>query len=391
MKQAIILAAGEGQRLRPFTVNRPKAMLSIAGKPILQYVIESLAQNGIRDIVLVVGYRKDQVFDYIGSGERFGVDITYVTQENQLGTAHALAKTKAVTGNEFLVLPGDNLIGANTIAQFVAMKPEAILLQRVSNPVRYGVVTLEHGVVKSIVEKPREAGGNIVNTGIYAFTREIFDFIESELDIPDVLNKMVTQGGNINALETADTWLDVVYPWDILSLNGAVLAQMQVSLGGTIERGVSLGGRVSVGKDTVIRANSYIRGPVIIGAGCDIGPNACILPATSIGDNVVISSFTEIKNSVIGSDVNIGAGGIIHDSVIDKGCVIGGRFTACSGQVEVSANGEYHLVDVGAMMGQGCSLESNVTAHPGVIVGNNSQIRASRIISGKLPDKSLVF
>ena len=91
MKQAVILAAGEGQRLRPFTVTKPKVMLSVADKPILQYVIESLAQNGVRNIVLVVGYRREQVFDYIGSGEQFGVDIVYVTQEKQLGTAHALS------------------------------------------------------------------------------------------------------------------------------------------------------------------------------------------------------------------------------------------------------------------------------------------------------------
>jgi len=114
--KAVILAAGEGQRLRPFTVTKPKVMLSIAGKPILQYVIESLAQNGIRNIVLVVGYRKEQVFDYLGSGEQFGVDITYITQERQLGTAHALAQAKAATEKEFLVLPGDNLIEADTIA-----------------------------------------------------------------------------------------------------------------------------------------------------------------------------------------------------------------------------------------------------------------------------------
>jgi len=96
MKQAVILAAGEGQRLRPFTVSKPKVMLSIAGKPILQHVIESLAQNGIRRIVLVVGYRKEQIFDWLGLGEQFGVEMTYITQERQLGTAHALFQTKAV-------------------------------------------------------------------------------------------------------------------------------------------------------------------------------------------------------------------------------------------------------------------------------------------------------
>ena len=171
MKQAVILAAGEGQRLRPFTVNRPKAMLAIADKPIVQYVIESLAQNGIRNIVLVVGYKKEQVFDYIGSGEQFGVDIVYVTQEDQLGTADALLRSKALTNEEFMVLPGDNLIEANTIARFITMKPQVVLVKRTPNPVRYGVVAVERGRMKCIEEKPMEAGSNIVNTGIYTFTK----------------------------------------------------------------------------------------------------------------------------------------------------------------------------------------------------------------------------
>ncbi len=391
MKQAVILAAGEGQRLRPFTATKPKVMLSIAGKPIVQYVVESLAQNGIRNIVLVVGYRREQVFDYLGSGEQFGVDITYVTEERQLGTAHALAQAKAVTENEFLVLPGDNLIEANTIAHFVAMKPEAILVKRVDDPTRYGVVTIDNGMVKDIVEKPKEAKSNVVNTGIYAFTTEIFSFIEAQLDIPDVLNNMLAQGEPINAQETDGTWLDIVYPWDILSLNNAVLRQIQANLGGTIETGVSLKGLVSVGKGTVIRSNSYIVGPVVIGNNCDIGPNTCILSATSIGDNVVISPFCDIRNSVISDDVSIGPSCIIQDSVIDKGCVIKGHFTACSGQADVKVDGEHRLVNIGAMLGEGCSLGNSVVAQPGVIVGNHCQVQALKLISGRLPDKSLVF
>jgi len=390
MKQAVILAAGEGQRLRPFTVTKPKVMLSIAGKPILQYVIESLAQNGIRNIILIVGYRKEQVFDYLGSGEQFGVDITYITQERQLGTAHALAQAKAATEKEFLVLPGDNLIEADAIAQFVAIKPQAMLVKRVDNPVRYGVVTIEQGVVKDIVEKPKEAKDNIINTGIYAFTTEIFSFIEAQLDIPDVLNSMIAQGYPINVKEIGNNWLDVVYPWDILSLNNVVLRQIQAKLGGNIEAGVVLKGLVSVGKDTLIRSNSYIVGPVVIGDGCDIGPNVCILPATSIGNNVVISPFTEIKNSVIGDDVNIGSGCVIQDSVIDKGCVIKGQFTACSSQTEVRINDEHYQVNVGAMLGGDCNLGNCVVAQPGVIVGNYSQVQALKLISGRFPDHSLV-
>jgi glucose-1-phosphate thymidylyltransferase len=391
VKQAVILAAGEGQRLRPFTVTKPKVMLSIAGKPILSYVVESLAQNGIRNIVLVVGYGKKQVFDYMGSGEQFGVNIAYVTQERQLGTAHALAQAKAATENEFLVLPGDNLIEAKTIAQFVDMWPEAMLVKRADNPLRYGVTTIGNGVVRGILEKPKEAKSNIINTGIYAFTKEIFNFIEPELNIPDVLNNMIAQGKSISVQETDGTWLDVVYPWDILSLNAAVLHQTQAKLGGTIERGALVKGAVLVGKDTVIRSKSYIAGPVVIGDNCDIGPDACLLPATSIGDNVVISPFSEIKNSVINNDVSIGSGCIIQDSVIDKGCVIKGHFTACSDEAEVKINDEYHKVSIGAMLGEGCSLGNSVVAQPGVIVGNYSQVNALKLIGGRLPDKSIVF
>jgi len=391
MKQAIVLAAGEGQRLRPFTVTRPKAMLSIADKPILQFVVESLAQNGIRNIIFVVGYRKEQVYDYMGSGEQFGVDITYVTQETQLGTAHALSQVKDMAEDEFLVLSGDNLIEAHTIADFMQIKPEAVLVKRVSDPVRYGVVNIDGGEVKDIVEKPKEPVSNVVNTGIYAFTKDIFRFIESILDIPDALNNMIAEGYTIQALETEGTWLDVVYPWDIISLNDAVLRNIEVSLGGTIESGASIKGKVMVGEGTVVRSGSCIYGPAVIGSGCDIGPNVCIMPATSIGDNVVISPFTEIKNSVIGNDVTIGAGCIISDSVIDKGCVLKGRFTAVGGQSEVRINGESPSINIGAIMGEDCNVESNVTAQPGVIVGNYCQIQMSKMISGRLPDKSLVY
>ncbi|UCG09953.1 MAG: NTP transferase domain-containing protein [Dehalococcoidia bacterium] len=391
MKQAVILAAGEGQRLRPFTATKPKVMLTIAGKPILQYVVESLARRGIRNIVLVVGYRRQQIFDSVGSGEELGVEITYVTQEKQLGTAHALAQAKAKVDKEFLVLPGDNLIDADTIACLESLTPDAMLVKRVDNPLRYGVVTLAESAVKDITEKPKEAASNIVNTGIYAFTRKIFDFIESELDIPDVLNKMIAQGHQVRARETDSTWLDVAYPWDILSLNSIVLPRIPASLGGIIETGASLKGLVSVGKDTVIRSNCYISGPVVIGTGCEIGPNACILPATSIGNNVVISPFTEIKNSVIGNDVSLGPGCFIQDSVIDRGSIIEGQFTAFSRQAEVKIDDEHHSVSVGAMLGEDCQIGSGVVAQSGVVVGNHSQIQALKIISGRLPDRSLVI
>ena len=391
MKQAIILAAGEGQRLRPFTVTRPKAMLAIADKPILQYAVEALAANGIRDIIFVVGYRKEQVYDYLGSGEQLGVNISYVTQDRQLGTAHALAVAKDKAQDEFLVLHADTLIESATIADFVSMAPEAVLVKREAVPERYGVVNVESGEVKNIVEKPKEAGSNLINTGIYAFTKNIFDFTEDVLDIPDVLNNMIAGGYTVKALETDGTWLDVVYPWDILTLNAAVLDGVEVSLGGKIEDGVYIKGQVMVGEETVIRSGSYIYGPVVIGSGCDIGPGVCIKAATSIGDNVVVSSFSEIENSVIGNDVNIGPGCIVEDSYINRGCVLKGRFSAFSGQSEIRVNGETPPADIGVMIGEDCTVDNNVVAQPGTIVGNYCRIQMGKVISGRLPDHSMVY
>jgi UDP-N-acetylglucosamine diphosphorylase/glucosamine-1-phosphate N-acetyltransferase len=391
MKQAVILAAGEGQRLRPFTVSRPKAMLSIADKPILQYVIEALARNGIRDILLVVGYRREQVYDYFGSGEPFGVEITYVTQEAQLGTAHALARVRDMVKDEFLVISGDNLIEAGTIAGFIEAAPPAMLVKRVAQPDRYGVVDIAGGEVKGVVEKPKEAGSNLVNTGIYTFSADIFEFTENVLDIPDALNDMIAAGQDIRAAETTGTWLDIVYPWDIISLNEAVLGGTEASLGGTIEAGVSCQGPVSVGAGTLIRSGCCIYGPVVIGSGCEIGPHVCIRAATSIGDNVVVGPFTEVRNSVIGDDVHLGPGGIISDSVIDKGCVIKGRFTAAGGQSAVLINNECPSINVGVIMGEDCNIESNVTVQPGTIVGNACQVQIMKVLSGRLPDRSLVY
>ena len=120
MKQAVILAAGEGRRLRPFTVNKPKAMLSIAGKPTLQYTIEALAHNGIRDLVLVVGYRREHIFDCMGSGEQFGVKIIYINQEKQLGTADALLQVESVVDDKFVVclIPYKNNINKDEIISY---------------------------------------------------------------------------------------------------------------------------------------------------------------------------------------------------------------------------------------------------------------------------------
>ncbi|MCJ7604813.1 MAG: glucose-1-phosphate thymidylyltransferase, partial [Dehalococcoidales bacterium] len=223
------------------------------------------------------------------------------------------------------------------------------------------------------------------------FSKDIFGYTEDVLDIPDALNNMIAAGITIRAVETEETWLDIVYPWDIISLNSTILRGVKGKLGGSIEAGVSLKGEVIIGEGTVVRSGTSIYGPVVIGSGCDIGPQVCIKSATSIGDNVVISPFSHVENSVIGNDVSIGPGCIVTDSVIGKGCVLKGRFTAVGGQSQVVVAGGVPAIDVGVIMGEDCSVENNVAVQPGTIVGNSCRIQMSKVISGILPDKSLVY
>ena len=390
IEQAVILAAGEGQRLRPLTVLKPKVMIPIADKPILQYVVEALAVNGVRHIIMVVGYRKEQVQDYFGSGEKLGVEIDYIVQKQQLGTAHALMHAKDAIADRFLVLPGDNIIKTDTIAQLVEAKPSIILVKKQENVSKYGVVTARKGTVEEIVEKPQEATSNLVNTGIYSLDRGMFEFVEEEVELPMVLNSMIARGYEIASQETDGIWLDAVYPWDILRLNDIALGAVSLSTAGTVEKGVTMKGAVSIGKGTVIRAGSYLVGPLIIGENAEIGPHACIFPATSIGDQVTISPFSQIRNSAIGNGVHIGPGSNLEDSIVDRGSVLGGHFTAFSAGAVIEVEGEYHNVHTGTVVGEHCAIEENVTARPGVILGNHSRVSALKLLSGKIPDGSLV-
>ena len=394
-KQAVVLAAGEGERLRPFTASKPKVMIRVANKPILQYVVEALERNGIRRILFVVGYKKEKIMDYFGDGADFGVEIDYVFQEHLLGTGDALKQAEAKTDERFLVLSGDNVIRPDTLSDsdLLEMTEEdgnAILIKAHKDISKCGVVTLKAGMVEDIIEKPRGDISNLVNTGIYAFGKGIFEVMEAELT--SALKTMILHGSSIKACETRGVWLDAVYPWNILRLNEIVLRANPTELEGKIERGVSIDGKVAIGKNSVIRANSYVKGPVIIGENCDIGPNACIFPSTSIGNDTAIGAFTEIRNSVLMDSVKIGSFSSIHDSIFDTGSYAEGGFIARSEEADIEIGGEYHIhrVKIGAMVGEYCEIGSNIIAHPGTIIGNRAKIKSMKELSGKIPDGSWV-
>ena len=389
--KAVILAAGEGQRLRPFTATKPKVMIKVGNKPILEYVVEALKGAGIREIVMVVGYKKERVIDYFGNGGKFGVKIEYVTQKQQLGTAHALKQARDLVEGKFLVLPGDNIIDSEILEDVLSHDSFSVVYKVVEEPTKYGVLEVEDGRVRRIIEKPREEVSYLASTGIYLLDERVFEYIGDERDLTNVVNRMIESRIDFFAAESKGLWLDVVYPWDILRVNDLALKHRGKRIAGKVESGVTIVGDVVVGKGSIIRSGTYIRGPVVIGENCEIGANSVILPSTSIGDNTKVEEFCRIENCVIGESVVIGAGSYIKDSVIDYGTIFEPKVVTISEKAEVKVDGELHEIKSGAFVGEGCRIGAGSVLRGGAVVGNRCKVAPLKVICGRLEDEAMVL
>lgn len=382
--QAVILAAGEGQRLRPFTANKPKVMIKVANKPILEFVVNALRDAGIQDIIMVVGYKRHRIMEYFGDGKNFGVRIRYAFQDQQLGTAHALKQAEdLIEGDEFLVLAGDNIVDSKSIQ---ALRKIWSISYKVSDePTKYGVLITENGKVKEIVEKPKEPISNLVNTGMYRFGKEVFDWIGDKTDLISVINEMIKNGYEFRCVE-ANLWMDIVYPWDIIRVNELAMKPAKI-LAGKIERATVI--ESCIGRNSIVRAGAYVKNS-LIGENCEIGENS-VVKSSSIGNNVKIGGLCYIENSVICDNVTIEANCFIKDSVIDRGCVIEPKFTALSGLSEIKVGDEIHRVKAGVFIGERCEIEANVVAKAGTVIGNDVKISPSKVVSGFIPDNTRVL
>lgn len=393
--KAVILAAGEGRRLRPFTETMPKVMLPVANKPMLEYVIDAVKTSGINEIVLVVGYKKEVIMDYFKDYE--DINITYVVQEKQLGTAHALLQTKDLIDGDFLVLSGDNIIDHRGIEKLLKEESKySMLIKEHVHPSKYGVVVVEKNILKEIVEKPSEEGEKFISTGIFKFPDSIFEKVEEitsqgVYELTDVIQLVVDRGEKIRSIRS-DFWMDIVYPWDLLIVNERMLHTTKTSTSGVIENGVTMKGPISVGENTKIYAGSYISGPVVIGDGCEIGPNACIFPSTTIGNNAVVHPFSEIRNSVIMNDVHIGSNSFVSHSVIGRGSVIGGNFSSIAGKATIEIEEEFNKLDnIGVMIAEDCVIGSNVVVEPGMLIGRGCEISSLKRIMKNIASQSNVM
>lgn len=394
--KAIVLAAGEGKRLRPFTETMPKVMLPVANKPLLEYVIDAIRKNGIEEVIVVVGYKKEVIMEYFKDYQ--DIKFSYVIQDRQLGTAHALLQAKKQIKDQFIVLAGDNIIDSESITKLLKDRSEySMLIREHPHTSKYGVVVFENSKIRRIVEKPKEDIGKYISTGIYKLPRSVFTVIErchaeGINALPSVIQILVSQGKHINT-SLAKTWMDVVYPWDIITVNEIMIKSMNQYTSGVIEKGVNVKGLVSIGKNTKIYSGCYIVGPVIIGDNCEIGPNVCIFPSTSIGNNSVIHPFSEIRSSVIMGDVHIATNSHISHSVIGKGCIIGDNFSTIIGKGLIEIDEEVKRLEkpIGTMIGEDCIIESHVVIDAGKMIGRKCIINPMKHIINNIPSKSKVM
>jgi bifunctional UDP-N-acetylglucosamine pyrophosphorylase/glucosamine-1-phosphate N-acetyltransferase len=381
--QAIILAAGEGSRMRPLTSKRPKVMLPVCGKPILEQIVLRAKQAGVESFVFVVGYGADAVKLHFGDGSNFGVRIDYTVQNRQLGTGHALLAAEAKAEDRFIVLNGDVLPDAESLKSMTSIKGNAVAARRVPDPSRYGVFLCDDGHMKSVVEKSKTPPSDLANAGIYLFDRAIFDALENtgmsergEYELTDGLNALASkEKTKIKIIELKD-WIEVGRPWDILAANEKLMPNVRAHIEGEIEPGATLKGMVSVGRGTVVRTGSYIVGPVVIGEDCDIGPNCYIRPSTCLGKNVRVGNAVEIKNSAIMDGTKIGHLSYVGDSVVGSNCNFGAG-TIASNLRHDNANIKSYIkglpVDsgrrkLGVIMGDNVKTGIHTTIYPGTVI-----------------------
>lgn len=395
----MILAAGEGTRLRPLTSTRPKPMLPIAGKPILEWNLNALCDAGIDRAYIIVGYMGQTIQEYFGK-EYNGVKLEYIVQDEQLGTGHAVSMAGKRVGGEFIVLNGDVYVTADTVTEFIETFKKSgssvcMAVVEVDDPAGYGIVEVSGGSAKSLIEKPDKPKSNLVNAGLYIFTDSVFKVLASigksergEIELTDAVKKYITEN-DVSVYTIDGDWIDIGVPWDLLSANEKVMKTLKMERGDfTAEDYTTIKGHVGLGDGTLLKSGTYIEGPVVIGKNCRIGPNCYIRPYTAIGDDCVVGNAVEVKNSIIMKGSHLGHLTYVGDSIIGENCNFGAGTKVANlrfddGQVKVEVKEKFvnsGRRKFGCIMGDNVKTGINVSIMPGRSIYPNAFVSAGSIV-----------
>lgn len=391
--RTIVLAAGEGKRMRPLTANRPKPMLPVAGKPILEHLVAQCVAEGVRDLTLLVGYKHEAVRAHFGDGAAWGARIRYAVQDPPRGTGDAVRHAGA--DGPFLLLHGDLLLPHGSVRRLLDAPGDAMLAARAPDASPYGALDVAQGHLREVREKAPQAGPGLVNAGAFKFDRGLAAELDAlkpsprgELEFTDALMALVRQGRAPRIVE-AEGWRDLAHPWDLLAANEALLRDLKGEVRGIVEPGAHLHGEIRVAEGARVRSGAYIEGPVTIGAGADVGPNCFVRPFTAIGARCRVGNACEVKasilmdgahvghlsyvgDSVLGERVNLGAGTITanlrHDNANVKAKWYGQRLDTGRRKLGAILGDDVHT-GIGTRLNVGVVLGAGATTKPGEVVG----------------------
>lgn len=366
--QVVIMAAGQSTRTYPLTLTRPKPLLKIANKTILEHQLDAL-RGVVDEAVVVVWYRKDMIEQRFGASYR-GIALKYVYQPQQLGTGDAILKCRDAVRGAFMAMNGDDLYDPADLTRLADVE-EGALAKTVADPSMYGIYAVDaNGCATRIVEKPTEIFSNLANVGVYKFTPEIFEVLAAtpksergEVEVTSAVQTLADRG-SFRIVEMRGYWHPIGYPWHVLSANefwlreflqrdtetrggtrlrdqiyvsdngrvhpsAHVTGAVFVGEGSSIEAGAVVNGPVCIGVGSTVRSGVVIDGPVLIGNDVSIGPNCFIRPATSIGNHCKIGHAVEIKNAVLFDHAAVPHLSYVGDSVIGEHANLGaGTITA---------------------------------------------------------------
>ena len=390
ISSAVVLAAGEGTRLRPLTRHRPKPMLPAANRPIIEYVLDALVDAGIDDLHVVVGYKRDRVQNHLGATYR-DCDITYHHQSKQLGSGHALLQAAGGLDSDFLVVNGDQIVHQEMVSAVLdahTVKDVATLAIVESDQASsYGAVRMDDDRVTEIVERPVEGTYRLLNAGVYAFAPSFFSEIEQtprhhgELALTDTLVELIDEDRQrVRGVRVEGVWWDATYPWDLLSVARALLTRGLVS-----EPEVSDG--VYVAPSASVHDDATLDAPVVVGPDCAVGPQAVVGPYTALGRNVTVNAGAVVDGSTVDADSRVEQNATVRDCVTGESVRLGAGAVVAGGVADVRVGTEVHEhCRLGGVVADRSHLGGGSTVAPGTLVGSNVTVEAGTVVARNVDD-----
>jgi len=398
--QAVILVAGKSTRTYPLTLSRPKPLLPIGDKTIIEYLLDQL-EGLVDEVILIVGYRKEMIQQRLGLNWK-SLKITYCEQREQKGTGHAVLMAEPLIKDRFIAMNGDDIYDRIDIEQLLNYK-YAALVRYEEDPSQFGVYHVdEQNRVLNLIEKPKEFVGNLTNVGCYVFDRTIFDIIRntplSERGEIEITSAVLSLAKKVDfyVYPIQGFWLSNGFPWELLNSQAFFMNQQsQGKVKGIVEDNVHLNGIVSIGENTTVKSGAYIEGPVVIGKNCIIGPNCYIRGCTSIGDNCIVGHNVEIKNSIIMDHTKISHLSYIGDSIIAEGVNVGAGFISANVRHDgknVLSMVKGKLFDtkmkkLGTIIADGVKTGVNTAIYPGRKIWPNKQTQIGEIVKYDIIDQ----